>query len=196
MAATRHICLKFELPRLKEAPDARCGTPRLLKTNQSLANAPYITYEDADIAKGYMVMMIDPGAPEHAPIRHWLVVNIPGIALQTGNVGGGPAGGPMGGKRAAPCGHVRVPPCGRGVGGTVLMQVALAPHHCTLPPPLSSPQVVFADTGAVPCWCRSFGARVRPTAQGATPPAMKTSAYPHVCFVRWTTNEIYGGAWR
>ena len=65
-----------------------CGT-HLYKLNSSLANGPHITYSGADPAKGYVLMMIDPDAPSRAqptdaPIRHWLVVNIPGAALRAG----------------------------------------------------------------------------------------------------------------
>ena len=75
-----------------------CGVPKLFKTNASLGTAPHITYLGADSRKGYVLMMIDPDAPHHAPIRHWLVVNIPGAALLTGDVGGGPADGPYAGQ--------------------------------------------------------------------------------------------------
>jgi hypothetical protein len=66
-----------------------CGT-HLHKLNSSLANGPRITHSGADPAKGYVLMMIDPDAPRRAeptsaPIRHWLVVNIPGAALRAGS---------------------------------------------------------------------------------------------------------------
>jgi phosphatidylethanolamine-binding protein (PEBP) family uncharacterized protein len=66
----------------------QCGQ-KMHKTNPALATAPAVSMKDADDGKGYVLMMIDPDAPSHAaptysPIRHWLVVNIPGAALKAG----------------------------------------------------------------------------------------------------------------
>lgn len=88
--------------------EINCGhTPHeSLSQTPQLARAPHIRYADADSNKSYVLMMIDPDAPSRdnptaAPIRHWLVVNIPGDALASGDVGGGPEGGPMEGQGTA-----------------------------------------------------------------------------------------------
>ena len=52
-----------------------CGT-KMHRTEPYLKTAPTITYAQADNAKSYCLMMIDPDAPSHAaptlsPIRHW-----------------------------------------------------------------------------------------------------------------------------
>jgi phosphatidylethanolamine-binding protein (PEBP) family uncharacterized protein len=75
----------------------------LSRWNPALGNGPKITYPDADPSQGYVLMMIDPDAksrvsPTVSPIRHWLIVNIPGSALLAGDVGGGPVGGPAVGQ--------------------------------------------------------------------------------------------------
>ena len=65
-----------------------CGT-QLKKANPALKTAPTVAYAAADAKKGYTIMMIDPDAPSHdkptySPIRHWLVVNVPGHVLKKG----------------------------------------------------------------------------------------------------------------
>ena len=65
-----------------------CGT-QLKKANPALKTAPKVAYAEADAKKGYTIMMIDPDAPSHdkptySPIRHWLVVNVPGHVLKKG----------------------------------------------------------------------------------------------------------------
>ena len=70
-----------------------CGE-KMHKTAAPLADAPSVAMAGADPTKGYVLMMIDPDAPSFsaptfAPIRHWLVVNIPGTALREGNIGSG-----------------------------------------------------------------------------------------------------------
>eukprot|EP01116_Phalansterium_solitarium_P011080 TRINITY_DN26688_c0_g1_i1.p1 TRINITY_DN26688_c0_g1~~TRINITY_DN26688_c0_g1_i1.p1 ORF type:complete len:175 (-),score=39.42 TRINITY_DN26688_c0_g1_i1:323-847(-) len=53
--------------------------------------APFVSYPNAVGSAGYLLAMLDPDAPSHqnptrAPIRHWLVGNIPGTDLAVGNV--------------------------------------------------------------------------------------------------------------
>ena len=65
----------------------------------------------ADPEKGYVLMMIDPDAPSRAsptysPIRHWLVVNIPGSKLLNSLAD-------IGGETLSPY-HAPGPPAGTG----------------------------------------------------------------------------------
>ena len=72
-----------------------CGT-KVLKTNAGLAQAPTVTFPAARAGAGYTLMMIDAGGSagpqEVYPVRHWLVVNIPGAELRRGNITGGLVG--------------------------------------------------------------------------------------------------------
>ena len=80
------------------------------KTSPPLAHAPKITLSSAKSSAGYALMMIDPDAPSAAmpraaPIRHWLVVDIPGAGLAKGDISGGMIASPY---------HQPGPPVGTG----------------------------------------------------------------------------------
>ena len=69
------------------------------KTAPPLAHPPKITLTSAKSSAGYTLMMIDPDAPSAAmpraaPIRHWLVVDIPGAGLAKGDISGGTTASP------------------------------------------------------------------------------------------------------
>lgn len=80
------------------------------KTAPPLATAPTVTLGSAQAGKGYTLMMIDPDAPSRAepraaPIRHWVVIDIPGAGLAKGDISGGTVTSPY---------HQPGPPAGSG----------------------------------------------------------------------------------